>query len=235
MFYTYVLKSEKDDKLYTGFTHDLRERFKQHNNGKVFSTKGRGPFKLVYYEACKSEQDATMREKYLKSGMGKRYLKNRLKRSLSLTGFTLIELVVVIAVTAVLSGVILFSITVYISKGKDSNIAGNLAILIPAGEIYYNGNSNSYSSFCDPDTNSVVKNAISQMPVNTLGSCYSAVSNPSGLCCAESLSGQAWVACVKEFVNTSNAYCVDSRGMKKEISNSVCVSGLPDLSSKQCP
>ena len=86
MFYTYVLKSKKDNKWYTGFTKDLRKRFSQHNNNEMFSTKGRGPFELTYYEACVNEQDARMREKYLKSGMGKRYLKNRLKRFLSLTG-----------------------------------------------------------------------------------------------------------------------------------------------------
>jgi Predicted endonuclease containing a URI domain len=86
MIYTYVLKSKKDGKWYTGFTRNLRERFKQHNNNEVFSTKGRGPFELIYYEACINEHDAAMREKYLKSGMGKRYLKNRLKRFLSLTG-----------------------------------------------------------------------------------------------------------------------------------------------------
>ena len=86
MFYTYVLQSKKDKHWYTGFTDDLRERFRQHNEDKVLSTKGRGPFILIYYEACLNKNDALAREKYLKSGMGKRYLKNRLKRSLSLTG-----------------------------------------------------------------------------------------------------------------------------------------------------
>jgi len=86
MFYTYILQSIKNNKFYTGYTDDLRKRFKMHNIGKVPSTKGRGPFKLLYYEACLNEDDARDREKYLKSGMGKRYLKNRLKRFLSLTG-----------------------------------------------------------------------------------------------------------------------------------------------------
>ena len=86
MFYTYVLQCVKDDKFYTGYTIDLRKRFNEHNRNKVFSTKGRGPFRLLYYEACINEDDAKAREKYLKSGMGKRYLKNRLKRFLSLTG-----------------------------------------------------------------------------------------------------------------------------------------------------
>jgi len=81
-YYTYVLMSEKDHNFYTGTTKDLRKRFNDHNSGKVLSTKNRGLFKLIYYEACLNEQDARAREKYLKSGMGKRYLKNRIKRFL---------------------------------------------------------------------------------------------------------------------------------------------------------
>lgn len=86
MHYVYVIRSEKDDKHYTGYTTDLRKRFRQHNSGECIPTKNRGPFKLIYYEACWHKYDAVAREKYLKSGMGKRYLKNRLKRFLSLTG-----------------------------------------------------------------------------------------------------------------------------------------------------
>ena len=86
MFYTYVLKSEKDSRFYTGSTNDLQKRLSEHNSGRVTSTKGRGSFELIYYEASLNEQDARAREKYLKTGMGKRYIKNRLKRFLSLTG-----------------------------------------------------------------------------------------------------------------------------------------------------
>lgn len=86
MFYVYVIRSKRDNKWYTGSTNNLRKRFNQHNNGMSTWTKGKGPFEIIYYEACLSEEDARSREKYLKSGMGKRYLKNRLKRFLSLTG-----------------------------------------------------------------------------------------------------------------------------------------------------
>jgi putative endonuclease len=86
MHYTYIIQSKKDKKWYTGCCRDLRKRFYQHNNNLVNSTKGRNPFILIYYEACLNQQDAYAREKYLKTGMGKRYLKNRLKRFLSLTG-----------------------------------------------------------------------------------------------------------------------------------------------------
>ena len=83
MYYAYILKSKKDNKWYTGATNDLRKRFSQHQNNQVPSTKGRGPFELVYYEACLNQQDAFAREKYLKSGRGKFYIKKRLKRFLS--------------------------------------------------------------------------------------------------------------------------------------------------------
>ena len=66
MFYVYILKSKKDHNLYTGSTNDLRRRFKEHNDGKVFSTKTRKPFELVYYEAYKVEKDARTRESNLK-------------------------------------------------------------------------------------------------------------------------------------------------------------------------
>ena len=85
--YVYILRSKKDDQWYTGCTSDLRKRFKQHNSGEFKSwTKSRGPFKLIYYEAYLHQEDAWAREKHIKSGPGKRYTRDRLKRFLSLTG-----------------------------------------------------------------------------------------------------------------------------------------------------
>ena len=78
MFYTYVLKSHKDGNIYTGWTRDLINRMKEHMNGSVESTKNRLPLELVYYEACLSEKSAIMREKQLKTGFGRAYLKRRL-------------------------------------------------------------------------------------------------------------------------------------------------------------
>ena len=82
MVYVYLLISEKDGNFYTGSTRDLKRRLNEHNNGQVISTAKRLPLRLIYYEACINEKDARAREKYLKSGMGKRYLKNRLKNYL---------------------------------------------------------------------------------------------------------------------------------------------------------
>lgn len=83
MYYTYILQSDKDNKFYTGYTNDLQNRVKEHASGKVPSTKNRLPLKLVYYEACLNQQDATHREKYLKTSWGKRFIKTRLRRYLT--------------------------------------------------------------------------------------------------------------------------------------------------------
>ena len=81
-YYTYVIQSLRDKQWYTGCTNDLRKRLREHNTGKVLITKSRKPFKLIYYEACLNKEDAYRREKYLKTGMGKKYLRNRLKKFL---------------------------------------------------------------------------------------------------------------------------------------------------------
>ncbi|MBI5018804.1 GIY-YIG nuclease family protein [Candidatus Gottesmanbacteria bacterium] len=78
MFYTYVLRSRKDNDLYIGFCNDLRRRINEHNKGGVNSTKHRRPFDLIYYEACLDEKKAIKREKYFKTGFGRRFLKLRI-------------------------------------------------------------------------------------------------------------------------------------------------------------
>lgn len=81
--YVYILKSTRNGDWYTGCTSDLRKRVAEHNEGKSRYTKDRGPYELIYYEASLSKTDAFARERYLKSGMGKRYIKNRLKSQTS--------------------------------------------------------------------------------------------------------------------------------------------------------
>lgn len=83
MQYVYIIKSKKDGKNYVGYTKNLKLRFEQHQKGLVVATKNRRPLILIYYEACISQQDATHREKYLKTAYGKRYIKSRLKSYLT--------------------------------------------------------------------------------------------------------------------------------------------------------
>ena len=81
-FYTYVFKSHKDGEFYTGATSNLKKRLKEHNSGLLSSTLYRSPFELIYFDACLNKDDPYMRERYLKTGVGKRYIKNRLKGGL---------------------------------------------------------------------------------------------------------------------------------------------------------
>ena len=74
---TYVLLSEKDDNFYAGYTKNLKLRFEQHEKGQVESTRDRRPVRLLYYEACLHQNDATKREKYFKTYHGKMFLKRR--------------------------------------------------------------------------------------------------------------------------------------------------------------
>ena len=82
MYYTYVLLSEKDKNFYIGYTKKLKARFEEHVTGLVSSTKNRRPMRLIYYEACLNEADTVKREKYFKSGFGRRFLNNRLEEYL---------------------------------------------------------------------------------------------------------------------------------------------------------
>ena len=79
MYFTYVIFSLKDSKLYAGYTQDLNLRIKQHTDGEVQSTKHRRPLELIYYEACLDQWDAIRREKYFKTHYGKMFIRKRLK------------------------------------------------------------------------------------------------------------------------------------------------------------
>ena len=82
-FYIYVLQSERDSNFYVGYTNNIKRRLTEHQKGEVPSTKRRSPMKLVYWEGCLNQKDATKREKYLKTAWGKRYIKNRLQNYLT--------------------------------------------------------------------------------------------------------------------------------------------------------
>lgn len=83
MKYSYVLLSDIDGEFYIGSTGDLRQRLQQHNKGQVRSAAYRRPLRLIYYEGCLCADDARRRERYLKTGRGGRYLKQRLASWLS--------------------------------------------------------------------------------------------------------------------------------------------------------
>ena len=75
MYFVYVLKSLTRKYLYVGLTKDLERRVQEHNSGKEKTTQPYRPFVLVYRESYSSRKEARQREKYLKSGSGKEWLK----------------------------------------------------------------------------------------------------------------------------------------------------------------
>ena len=83
MYYVYILQSEKDHGLYIGYTNNLKERVKEHQNGKSFATKGRRPVKLIHYQGFISQKDALATEKYLKTTRGWEKIHRMLDNTLS--------------------------------------------------------------------------------------------------------------------------------------------------------
>ena len=75
MFYVYVLKSLKNGRLYTGSTNNLERRLLEHNSGQTRYTKYAGPFELIYKEVYNTNHEVVRREKFLKSGKGRKILK----------------------------------------------------------------------------------------------------------------------------------------------------------------
>ncbi len=81
MYYTYILHNHKNHRYYIGYTPDLRNRLKEHLEGKVKSTKSDLHYKLVWYCAFPTRVRATDFEKYLKSGSGIAFMKKRFLKS----------------------------------------------------------------------------------------------------------------------------------------------------------
>ena len=84
--YVYVIRSEKDGRFYVGLTSNVEKRVSQHNAGRTRSTKAYRPWKLFFFEECLNRIEARKREKYLKSGYGKQWIKEKYKRSYSSAG-----------------------------------------------------------------------------------------------------------------------------------------------------
>ncbi|MCX6723597.1 MAG: prepilin-type N-terminal cleavage/methylation domain-containing protein [Candidatus Staskawiczbacteria bacterium] len=128
-------------------------------------------------------------------------------------GFTIIELIVVIAIIAVLAAIVLVNVTQYINKGKDASIQGNLAgVMINAAQYYDSDatNKGSYTSLC---SNPVVAAAMTAID-GTRGDTGKSKCNASAT---------EYAACGQLKSDSTHAYCVDSTGAKKTITNTVCV------------
>jgi prepilin-type N-terminal cleavage/methylation domain-containing protein len=128
-------------------------------------------------------------------------------------GFTIIELIVVIAIIAVLAAIVLVNVTQYINKGRNAAIKGNLSSLMTTAADYFNTNG-SYASLSETN----VKNAITAIPVTTSDAAmwqFNIRSNTThdGFC-----------ACAMEVPTgtTGTIFCVDSTGAKVETAATTC-------------
>jgi len=124
-------------------------------------------------------------------------------------GFTIIELIVVIAIIAVLASIVLVNVTQYINKGKDSAIKGNLATLSTNAAVYYDDTAKGNGDYTGFTADTATGCA---SPIAT------AITTAGGtLVCAETTTtGAAWCGCSQEKVDTAKYYCVDSTGTKIE-------------------
>jgi prepilin-type N-terminal cleavage/methylation domain-containing protein len=117
-------------------------------------------------------------------------------------GFTIIELIVVIAIIAVLATIVMINVTQYIAKGKDASIKGNMASITTSAAAYYD--SQSPNSFTNMQNNPVIIAANTQINKASRGQNYLSVNDTN------------WCACANLVGVSANYYCVDSTGLKED-------------------
>jgi len=132
-------------------------------------------------------------------------------------GFTIIELLVVVAIIAVLAAIVLVNVTQYINQGKNAAVKGNLASVLTNGAVFYDANG-SYSGFC-----------ASSYFTNPSAAITSA--GGTAICTAKS-DNTAWCGCSTLKVTTAepanSTFCVDSTGYKKVTQNAgLCATRCP--------
>jgi prepilin-type N-terminal cleavage/methylation domain-containing protein len=126
-------------------------------------------------------------------------------------GFTIIELIVVIAIIAVLASIVLVNVTQYLNKGKDAAIQGNMAGIMTNASVYFDTNGN-YTALCADATVAAA--------ITSAKTAYGSSAGDTADCNG---AAAAWAACSQ--LKVSDAYfCVDSTGAKKTIATrATCV------------
>jgi prepilin-type N-terminal cleavage/methylation domain-containing protein len=121
-------------------------------------------------------------------------------------GFTIIELIVVIAIIAVLAAIVMVNVTQYINKSKDAAIKGNMATIMTNAAVYFDTNGN-YTAFCGTTGATLAMTAAD----NAWGT------GGTAAICVPNATGTAFCACKQEKVDTTKVFCIDSSGAKKEV------------------
>ena len=141
-------------------------------------------------------------------------------------GFTIIELIVVIAIIAVLASIVLVNVTQYINKGKDAAAKGNLSTMMTNAAIYLDDNTKGAGDY---DDFQAATNTLYTAPYAALNSAgyatgYVSTCDQTASCASGGPSvNSKWCACVVEkSPSTTTYYCVDSSGNKKEQTVNAC-------------
>jgi prepilin-type N-terminal cleavage/methylation domain-containing protein len=133
-------------------------------------------------------------------------------------GFTIIELIVVIAIIAVLAAIVMVNVTSYIAKGKDVSIRGNLSSALTNAAVYFDTTSN-YTTVC----------------ADTVYGFQTAYNAAAAISAAESCADTTtqWCACAQLVSDTAKYFCVDYTGTKKETAIT-CATDCADGSDYVC-
>ncbi len=134
-------------------------------------------------------------------------------------GFTIIELIIVIAIIAVLAAIVLVNVTQYIGKSKDAAIEGNMASLMTSAAAYYDIPPNTYTGFC-------AANFVSGKPIFDQDPSTSKVCNESAT---------AWAACSQLIATPGDYWCVDSNGTKKQVTGTCTDAVGSEWALTACP
>ncbi len=148
-------------------------------------------------------------------------------------GFTIIELIVVIAIIAVLAGIVLLNVTGYINKGKNAAVQGNLANIITNAADYFSTNpTNSGSTYIAQGIAMSARTAADNAVKITSGNTptYAGDGSTQAWCACNALLSPVGTTCV---AGSTCSFCVDSTGNKKVISNA-CSSECSSSTSYAC-
>jgi len=134
-------------------------------------------------------------------------------------GFTIVELIVVIAIIAILAAIVMTNVTGFLNKGKDAAAKGNMQTIFTNGLIYYDGNGNSFEDF-DATTSKGYTAPAAKIALD-----YSSTSTPAQYVKTVASDGSAFCVCIllKDPKLTSGTWCIDSTGFKGE-SSTACAS-----------
>ena len=123
-------------------------------------------------------------------------------------GFTIIELIVVIAIIAVLAAIVLVSVTIYISKGRDSAIKSNMGTIVTNAAVWFDNNDSTFTGFDTDVSYTAPAIAITNAGKNVTP--------------ATTVDGSAFCACTTLNDTTNGTFCVESTGYKNQ-TNTDCV------------